>query len=193
MSEKINHRQEEEEEERTSENLTSPAETTSNKEKSIESQPRHSAEKAPDIEKIKHEVAKRAKSSEEISKAHQEQETEDEPIDQSRNIGSQLQTQALKQTLKKARTHLPKSQRVFSKFIHNDKVDKLSDATAATIGRPSGVLFGGVCSFVVSLLVLILSYYLGYEYNYLIGIAGFAGGFILGIILEMALKVVRKS
>lgn len=143
------------------------------------------------IDEIISKIEKSAKTSEELStKRH-----EDKPDDEYRNInvGSQLRNQGLKQSLSKVQKELPRHQKAFSKFIHNSKVDKVSEATGATIGRPSGLLAAGTFSLVASIGVLTVCRYFGYEYNYLIGLASLGIGFIVGIMFEGLVKVFKRA
>ncbi|MBW3569096.1 hypothetical protein KY385_03115 [Candidatus Parcubacteria bacterium] len=143
------------------------------------------------IGEIRGTIEKSGHTSEEISKDHHREKPPEanlRPV----QIGSQLHSQALRQNLKKVQSNLPVYQRQFSKFIHNPKVEKLSDATGTTIARPSGLLFAGIFSFIASLAVLTICRYFGYEYNYLIGLASLGGGFLAGLFLEAFLKIVKK-
>lgn len=107
-------------------------------------------------------------------------------------IGKHLQHRSREQTLKAVRKQLPQSQRVMSKIIHQAQIEAVSNAAESTVARPSGLLFGGLCSALCSLLVLYICRHYGYEYNFFIGIASFAGGFAIGVIGEALLKLRPK-
>ena len=145
-----------------------------------------------DIKNIREKIGETSKTSDEASK-HQAKE-DDQPKASYKHVqaGSQLQSQALKQNLKKIQTHLPAYQRQFSKFIHKPIVEKVSEGVGATAARPSGLLFAGIFSFIASLVVLTICRYYGYEYNYLVGLVSLGGGFVVGLILEAGLKLIKK-
>lgn len=143
------------------------------------------------IREIRNKIEESSKTSQELSQAN----TEEKPKKTEYNdvvAGSQLETQSLKQNLNKIQRKLPSYQRPFSKFVHNKTVEKVSDAAGATIARPSGILFAGIFSFIMSLLVLSVSRYFGYEYNFMIGLASLGGGFIIGLMLEAIMKLFKK-
>jgi hypothetical protein len=107
-------------------------------------------------------------------------------------INKSLKDQARKQSLQKVRRKLPTAERQFSKFIHNSVVEPISEVTAETVARPSGMLVGGLFSFVASVGVLVICRYYGYEYNFLIGLLAFVGGFICGILIELVFRSIKR-
>lgn len=144
------------------------------------------------LTKIKEKIEKASKSSEELTKTHHQAEDEDHKTT-NLHIGAQLSKQGLKQSLKQIQHNLPTYQRPFSKFIHNNAVEKISDAAGSTVARPSGILVGGVFSFISSVGVLTICRYYGYEYNYWIGLVSFVGGFAVGLLLELLARLVKRS
>jgi hypothetical protein len=97
----------------------------------------------------------------------------------------------MKQSMKQVRRELSVPERVLSKVVHQPFVKAVSEASAKTISRPSGLLGGGFFAFVGSLAYLYFTSHIGMPYNYLLFILFFAGGFILGLTLELALHFVR--
>lgn len=144
-------------------------------------------EKIEDIQKT---IEREAKKSDEID-IDQKPETKTKS-DVSTFISSDLSSQALKQNLKMIQRGLSKSEKRFSKIIHNPGVDLVSETAGKTIARPSGLLFGGTFAFIANLGVLIICRHFGYEYNYLIGIASFGGGFALGLAIELLYRLVLR-
>lgn len=109
------------------------------------------------------------------------------------SAGGQLGDNTLKQTLKKVRRDLNPRERVLSRVIHNPTVEKVSEVSANTIARPSGLLAGGVASFVISLAILWICHYYGYEYNFYLGLISFPIGFLIGLLGEFATKPLRRN
>lgn len=138
------------------------------------------------INKILESVEKSAKSTKDFDHHQKHQKT---AVHQKGNIGTQFKKQALKSNLKRIQNDLPTWQRPFSKFIHNQTVNQVSEVGAQTIARPSALLTGGFFSFIASLLALIICRYYGYEYNYLIGLVSLLGGFLAGIVIELMLRL----
>lgn len=95
-------------------------------------------------------------------------------------------------TMHHVRQHMKKRDRAFSKVIHHPVVEKVSEVTGKTVGRPSGILGATIAAFVG-----LLSVY---------GIAKFAGfalsgsemplllviGFSVGLLLEWCVKSTRS-
>lgn len=97
------------------------------------------------------------------------------------------------QTLRRAQKELSTAELQFSKIIHNPKVEAASDAAGATIGRPSGLLVGGIFSLIASIGVLMACNYFGYEYNFTIGLLAFAAGFIFGLLSESIYRLFKHK
>lgn len=145
------------------------------------------------IDEIISKIEKSAKNTEELSNINTQEDTKQKDEYKNIQVGSQFRKQGLKQSLAKIQKELPRHQKVFSKFIHNSKVDKISEATGATVARPSGILAAGTFSLIASVGVMTICRYFGYEYNYLIGLVSLAGGFIIGLILEGLVRVFKRS
>lgn len=105
---------------------------------------------------------------------------------------SELKSQTLDRTLSRVRRRLSKPERSFSKVVHQKSVEAVSDATGKTIARPSGILVGGICAFIGSLIAYLVARRVGGELSPSIGIVLFAGGFIIGIAGETLIYIVRK-
>jgi hypothetical protein len=108
-------------------------------------------------------------------------------------VGDQLKNTNLKQSLRRMRRNLKPYQRPFSKFLHNETIDRVSEISADTIARPNGLLFGGIAAFLTSLGVLWVCRYYGYEYNYFIGLVSFPAGFAIGLIGEFVIQPLRRK
>src|SRR3990167_4216238 len=126
-------------------------------------------------------------------------ETTSKALDGSQNtkgtvhlISKDVRNNSLKQVLNLTRKRLPFDQKILSKFVHKPIIDNVSEFSAKTIARPSGLAMGGAFSLLASLFVLWASYFFGYTYNFLIGIMAFVGGFIIGVLLEIILKVIFR-
>lgn len=143
--------------------------------------------KREEIERLAQKIEREAKSGAEIrSETHQGPDTT-----QYDAYGSKRPSGA-SQTLRRAQKQLKPAERQFSRVVHNQKVEAISDAAGGTIARPSGLLVGGIFSFATSIVVLIACNYLGYEYNYAIGLASFVGGFMLGLLFETIYKILKR-
>lgn len=100
-------------------------------------------------------------------------------------VSGELRDTALKRSLRNIQKSLNPYQKPFSRLIHNDAIEQISEAGAKTVARPEGLLFGGIAAFISSTVILIICRYYGYEYNYLIGLASFPAGYIFGILARL--------
>lgn len=103
----------------------------------------------------------------------------------------ELSTQNFSRRLTSVRRNLSAPERQFSKIIHQPAVEKTSDFVGKTVARPSGILFGGIFSFVLSFGAYLLARYLGGELRFSIFMVTFVGGYLLGLILELIWRFVR--
>ncbi len=119
-----------------------------------------------------------------------EQET---PPDADSLLGMQqsLKNVSYARTLAKTRQKLPKVARSFSKIVHNDVIDSVSNVSAQTVARPSGILGGSISAFLGSVLILYYSKHYGFKYNYLLLFVLFIGGYLVGASLELVLWFFR--
>lgn len=147
-------------------------------------------------ESARHEYAEKLgeirKETEELAKSSHEavRHTPEAPADNPEIpefINKDLKNQAYARTLKRAQRQLPAPARAFSKVIHQPVVETISDLSASTIARPSGILAGGITAFLGSTLFLWLARHYGYEYNFLLFALLFAGGFFIGLLVELGL------
>ncbi len=142
------------------------------------------------IENIKRSIESTAVSGKEYSVGEKEAK-------QSHTYGvtKHIKKDAYKRVLKKTQSQLSTPEKSFSKTIHNPAVEKVSDITAKTVARPSGILFGGIGAFVGSLVILLISKRSGFTYNYLIFVLIFIFGYFVGLIAELLYRAVkpRKS
>lgn len=120
-------------------------------------------------------------------------ESENKESDQPTLVNKEIKDIAYNRTLKKVQSKLSYSSRTFSKLIHQPTVEKISELTSKTVARPSGILFGGIFSFIGSSFFLWAAKYYGYEYNFLLFIIFFVTGFFVGLILEMVLYAIKRK
>ncbi len=158
------------------------------KHKSDASKARH--EHQENLETIRRSIEANAEKSESIKiDTSETNSTESNP----HFVSSSMRNYTLNQSLKSIRRNLSPTEKQFSHIIHNQVVDQVSEVTAKTIARPSGLLVGGIAAFCSSVAVMVICRYFGYEYNYFIGIAAFIAGFALGLVLEAIYKLSHRA
>jgi hypothetical protein len=132
--------------------------------------------------KLLHEMAK--KQAETRHKTPIEDIQDQEP-DELIGMQQSLKTTAYDRTLQSVRQRLPKQAQLFSKVAHNKTVEAISNVSAKTVARPSGLLVGSIFAFVGSLLLLYFSKHYGFTYNYALFMLLFICGFLLGAVIEL--------
>jgi hypothetical protein len=141
------------------------------------------------IEHIKQSIESTAISGKEYSVG----EKESKPTNHSFGVTKHLKKDAYKRVIKKTQNNLSKTEKTFSKAIHNPVIEKVSDVSAKTVARPSGILFGSIGAFVASLVIYFISKRSGFEYNYLLFVMVFVGGYFIGLIAELFYKLIKPQ
>lgn len=156
--------------------------------------PEHSGETAQELEQSQDRLETIRQS---VEQANSTSEQAQLPGDETSNapppryVNKELKNMALKRSLKQIQRELPAPQRVLSRLVHQPVLKALSEASAKTVTRPSGLLGGGLCAFVGSLVYLYLTKHVGMTYNYFLFSLLFVGGFVVGLILELVWRLVR--
>lgn len=101
-------------------------------------------------------------------------------------IDRKVKQQSYKKTLHHIQRQLPRTQRAFSKFIHRPAVEVVSEVSAKTVARPSGLLGGGLCALLGSSTLVWMSRHYGFYYNFFVFIGLVLAGFALGVLIEWA-------
>lgn len=138
-------------------------------------------------EQAKHEVEELAKSKDEI-KVENGNHRNEQPL----YVNHELKSLALSRTLSRVRRQLSAPNRLLSKVIHQPAVQTISEATAKTVARPTGLLTGSFVALVGSSLALYLARHYGFSYNYLLIFVLFIGGYIAGFIIDLVVWLWRR-
>lgn len=148
------------------------------------------------LAEARQEIAKNAKSEKQqdpIEKLEQERETA-QHVPKHGNINQDLKKITLQRELTQIRRKLSAPDRALSKIIHQPVVRAVSEASAKTISRPSGLLGGGIVAFIGTTGYLLLAKNLGFNrYNYVIFLVLFAAGFVIGMVLELLVWTATRS
>ena len=110
-----------------------------------------------------------------------EKETNKSPVPRRGPINKQQREKSFKQTMNQVQKELPASNRVFSKVIHNDFIEKTSDIVGNTVARPNALFAGAFVAFVLTLLTYTVAKTIGYSLSGFETIAAFVIGWIIGI------------
>lgn len=130
---------------------------------------RHEAEKA--IEKKEHEAGKKH----EVSTERQHDVVKASGV---------TRKASYKKIMKDTRSQMSAPSRTFSKLIHNQAVEKTSEAIGSTVARPYPMLTGAICSFLLTLGLYLWAKYAGYPLSGFETIGAFILGWIIGIIID---------
>jgi translation elongation factor EF-G len=156
-----------------------------------ENAPEKAEKSAEEIEKISQDAHHEAKSTEEMlheaNKGSTAKESE-QPL-----ITFELKEIAYQRLLKRARRHLPTYSRAMSKIIHQPAVDAVSEIVSKTVGRPSGIIGGGLMALVGTSIYYYLAKHYGYSYNSFVFLLLMSVGFVLGWCAEVIFKLLKRS
>jgi hypothetical protein len=144
------------------------------------------AEQSKNLEQARSEIAKNT--SEKDSVREKISETAKSETGEFKGpVSGDLKKISLKRELKQIRRHLPKIDQLGSKVIHQPTIKVISETSAKTITRPSGLLGGGIAAFSGSGLYYYFSRHIGVKYNYLLFVLFFVGGFAVGLLIELVI------
>lgn len=88
------------------------------------------------------------------------------------------------ETMTHVQAEMPRTQRTFSKFIHNQGIEKASDFLGATIARPNALLAGAIGAFTLTLFIYLFAKNIGYQLSGFEPIAAFILGWIVGSLYD---------
>ncbi|MCA9308929.1 hypothetical protein KC973_00985 [Candidatus Saccharibacteria bacterium] len=153
----------------------------------IESAAEKSSESGAAEREARHEVMETAPLAAEVTNT----ETEDTPQDDSPTTRDDKR-HSFNTTMHHVRKELPKSERAFSKVIHQPVVEKTSEFVGKTVARPSGVLGATIAGFIGLLLVFGVAKRVGFalsgsELPLLLGV-----GLLVGLVSEWFYKSIRS-
>ncbi len=159
--------------------------------KNQESEAALSPEKAREnLETIRHEVAKKATSKEDITIGT----PENEKIDSSQPlIDKELKGVMLSRTISRIQKQLKPVERTFSKVIHNKPIDKISSVSEKTIARPYGFLGGAIFAFIGSVFSTFISKQFGLSYNLILFLMLFILGYIVTSFFEGLVRLFQRA
>jgi len=100
------------------------------------------------------------------------------------SINKKQRDESYKRTMKRVQSELPANSRLFSKFIHNKSVEKISDAVGNTVARPNAILAGAVTAFLLTLITYTIAKKIGYVLSGFETIAAFIIGWIIGLVYD---------
>lgn len=147
-------------------------------------------EKSPhEVERLAHHAKEKAVSGKERSAGDIGKES---PRQSSVVIDKTVKQQAYKKTMRHVQRQLPRSQRSFSRFIHQEVVEKVSEVSSKTIARPSGLLGSGMVALLGTSVIVWMSRYYGFRYNFFVFVALIGAGFVAGLLIEALLKSSKK-
>lgn len=108
-------------------------------------------------------------------------------------VDKQLKNMAYNRLLNRARKQLNPLEKPLSKFMHQPVVDAISETAAKSIGRPSGLLGGGLLALVGTSIYYYITKHYGYDYNFFVFIFLLGVGFIAGWLAELLFKLRRAK
>lgn len=147
------------------------------------------AEHDHSIDKIQESIHKEAISAKEITVGEHRQDS-DQPFWSEQK---ELKNDAYARTIQKIRGQLSPAERILSKAIHNRTIETVSEFSSKTVGRPSGILGGGIAALVGSSAVLYMAKHYGFRYNFTTFLVLLVGGFASGLIADLFIQLIKRK
>ena len=150
------------------------------------------AEKSPD-QKHSAEIARDIVDHEALNK--EELIKHDSPDKEARNqvfLTSQVRRQSFNSTMRSVRKKLPKVEATFSKVIHNNTIDKVSEIASETVGRPSAIFGGSIAAFLGLLIIYWFARRNGFQLSGYEFILLMITGMLAGIVVEICFTLFKK-
>jgi hypothetical protein len=182
MSEKINFNNHERASNPNERVDQKPETNTNNPERNIHQHEKH-------IESIRHGIEKQALSVETIN---QSQEVANNQPAFHQHITKQIKAQTYKKTMSNVQKNLPKWQANFSRLIHQEKIESISEIGAKTIARPSGILAGSLIALMGGVLIVVVANRVGFSITPFVFIVLFIFGYLVGMVAELVFKFLKK-
>jgi hypothetical protein len=142
------------------------------------------------LEQIRTKAESQALSSETV-KAVQQEDQNHQP--QEAFVNKELKEMAYQRTLTRVRHQLSPLGRLTSKVVHQPLVNSVSEAVGKTVGRPSGLLGGGVTAFAGTTAYYYITKHYGYEYSFTVFLVLLVFGFLAGWTAEVLYKMFRPG
>lgn len=159
-------------------------------------QAKEEAHQAAELDAARREVDKQSTTIEkedkvlENLKVEQSSEVKDRD-DSQRPANADLRKITFKKEIKHIQRKLNKGDRLGSRIIHQPIIKNVSEVSAKTITRPSGLLGGGITAFLGTSIYLYLTKHIGLKYNYSMFLFLLIAGFILGVLIEALIRLTR--
>ncbi len=115
-----------------------------------------------------------------------------ESDDSHASLHQQLRQTSFERSLQKIRSHMSGPDRQFSRFVHQPAIDAVSNFSAKTIARPSGLLIGSLFALIGSVFTLYMARRYGFLYNNLLFMFLFAAGYIVGLFCELSWRLLHR-
>lgn len=139
---------------------------------------------AKSAEKAKVEALENAISVEKGGAEKAKKPSDSAPTRRRGTISKKEREASFKKEMQHVQAEMSAPQRVFSKFIHNKAVEKVSDVVGSTVARPNAIFMGAFTAFVLVLAVYLISKNLGYTLSGFETIGAFIVGWILGVLYD---------
>jgi len=145
--------------------------------------------KHPETEGLHREIERNSRSTTEYKAQHSTQEHQARPH---HYITASVKKGVYAHTVRNVQSHLTPSERRFSKLIHNESVESLSELGASTIGKPNAIIGGGVFMVMGGLILLITARFFGFSIPLSTLVTLYLIGFIIVATIDYLIRIVPK-
>lgn len=107
-------------------------------------------------------------------------------------LTKKIKNTVFRQNMENVQTHLKPREKKFSKFIHNNTVETLSEAGSKTIARPNVIIGAGLFMAFGGLVVMLVARKYGFEVPLSVYLAFYTVGFVIAFIVDVIYGKVRS-
>lgn len=143
-------------------------------------------------ETARHEAIKESSLSKEQGKERRTHQAERHNKSSRHVITEKDRDSSFDETMQHVRKELPRSNRWFSDFIHQPRIESLSESIGNTVARPSAILAGSLTAFLAILSLYGYAKYAGFALQGSETIVAFILGWAIGLAFDALRKVFTK-
>jgi len=144
----------------------------------------------PSAEQAHKNAAEHAKPSSEYATHHTASQHHERPH---HYITSTVKKGVYLHTMDNVQRHLSPTERRFSKIIHSDTIESLSELGASTVGRSSAILGGGVVMVLGGAILLYMARYFGFSIPLSSLFILYGLGFLIIIVVDIIIKPLKLA
>ena len=107
------------------------------------------------------------------------------------HINKRIRSEKFNEQMKQIQSDMSATERITSRFIHNNFVEKTSDIAASTFARPNALLSGSIFAFIGITAAYFTAKHFGFQLSGFETLAAFIIGWLAGIIYDYTRALIK--